>query len=1163
MKPVANRLIAVLLVFVICVSLLPANLVAAVDYSTSSEGYIINWGKRGTAATFLSDNAELFYETWNTSYEELSELSGSTSRDSVPQSELYKKLSSLMKSAHDYETTYAATKDMYQYTDCQDSDPSSISSFYSGKAIGPKWDNGNTWNREHTWPNSKGLEGNDENDIMMLRPTSSSENISRGNKAYGESSGYYNPNNVSGGKYDLRGDVARIMLYVYVRWGNTGNMWGTDGVLESVDVMLKWIQADPVDTWELGRNDSVESITGTRNVFVDYPELAFVLFGRDIPTDMTTPSGKANASTSYAIKAVSSNDAHGTVSITGNTVNAFPKTGYEVAGYTLVSGEATVTRSGNAFTVSASSDCEIRIDFTARAVASVTYMENGAQVDSVDAYVGDSVTLPGNTGTVFAGYSFLGWITGSLEETTVAPAAVYAAGTSYSVEEDVTLYALYSRVDSSTSGSSSVFELYSGVITEGDYIIVYNNGAMKAEVSNKNRMNYSDVQPVDNAIQDPAANLIWTISAVSSTHYTLYNEAAASFAAGTGTKNQAGLLSSVTDYAKWTVSGEETYNFVNVGNFDKGVNYTLRRNEDYGFACYHTTTGGDLTLYKRASGTVYYSTVAVPCEHANTKQIPAVAPSCTESGFTAGVYCEDCASYISGHEKVTALGHSYTAVVTEPTATEKGFTTYTCTICSDSYVGNYTDPTGEEYTVSFVVPEGVDTVADMVGNNRGIILPEAGVPAGDYVYTFAGWAAQGVNNTETAPTLYAAGSNYVAQGNVTLYAIYTYTAGGSGGTGEWKLVTDASALKAGTQILLATSEKGFVAGKLNSQYLMNATASFSGDKSTITQLPAEACVLTLGGTSEAWTFANADGQLLGCTAVKKLAWDNGTTTWTISIENGEATVSSTASANGRFLYNVNSPRFTTYTSNTSSSMLLPQLYAKDQGTGKLYYTSVIGTKCEHTGKTELRNEVKPDYLKDGYSGDLYCLACGELLQKGHTVSNNPFSDVGYNSRFKTAILWAYYEGIVTGKTDTTFAPTAPVTRAQFVALLWRAEGQPQPASNVNPFKDLSPNDRFYIPILWAYHAGITSGKTADTFCPGDTCTRAQVVMFLYRHAGKPEVKNVTNPFTDVSANDRFYEAIMWAYSEGITSGKTETTFDITGLCSREHVVAFLYKYLSE
>ena len=296
MNKMTKRSLAFLLVVVICVALLPTFSIDAYAASSSdveyvySGKYIYNWGERGEVATFLSPKAEEFYTGTNT-YDSLSMLSGGTKVSTVPGSALYNALQSLMKSNHSYETSYSATKDLYKYTDCQKSG-GKISSFYSGTLIGPAWGEGN-WNREHTWPDSKGLGGNDENDIMMLRPTSTSENSSRGNTAYGQSSGYYNPNSESGGKYDLRGDVARIFLYVYVRWGNTTYAWGKSGVMESVDVMLDWMEADPVDTWEMGRNDSVESITGTRNVFVDYPEFAFLLFGEDVPADMQTPSGGA------------------------------------------------------------------------------------------------------------------------------------------------------------------------------------------------------------------------------------------------------------------------------------------------------------------------------------------------------------------------------------------------------------------------------------------------------------------------------------------------------------------------------------------------------------------------------------------------------------------------------------------------------------------------------------------------------------------------------------------------------------------------------------------------------------------------------------------------------------------------------------------------------
>lgn len=376
MKILTKRAFSLVIAFALSVSLLvglkvPA-LAATVDY-VKSGNYIYNWGTRETVATFLSPNAITFYQKNNTSLQQLSALSGSKNESGVPNSALYKKLHEIMESNQKYQTSYSATKDLYKYTDCQDSgrvNSGKISSFYSGTLIGPNWGSSPSWNREHTWPNSKGdRAGNGENDIMMLRPTASSENSSRGNKAYGQSSGYYNPNNESGGRYDLRGDVARIMLYVYVRWEckncgsyNPNGIFGTGGILESKTVMLNWIKEDPVDTWELGRNDSVESITGTRNIFVDYPELAYTLFGEAVPANLQTPSGSTETP-SYKVTATSGNSANGTVTVNGNTITATPAAGYEIAGYNIVSGTATVKQNGNTFTVTASSDVSIIIDF--------------------------------------------------------------------------------------------------------------------------------------------------------------------------------------------------------------------------------------------------------------------------------------------------------------------------------------------------------------------------------------------------------------------------------------------------------------------------------------------------------------------------------------------------------------------------------------------------------------------------------------------------------------------------------------------------------------------------------------------------------------------------------------------------------------------------------
>lgn len=263
-----------------------------VKYVTSG-GYTVNWGAREETCTFLSSRATAFY-TGNNTFEVLSQKSGGSTQSNAPQSALYSSLKSFMTSKHSYINGYSANNNLLKYTDCVSSNYSNISSFYSGTVLSGTWDSAKTWNKEHTWPNSKGLEGSDEDDIMMIRPTSVSENSNRGNTAYGESSSYYDPNGLGA---NVRGDCARIVLYTYTRWGNTSYMWGKSGVMESLEILLKWMEEDPVDTWEMGRNDAVQSITGTRNVFVDYPEFAWLLFGKSAPTDMPTPSGIANGGT--------------------------------------------------------------------------------------------------------------------------------------------------------------------------------------------------------------------------------------------------------------------------------------------------------------------------------------------------------------------------------------------------------------------------------------------------------------------------------------------------------------------------------------------------------------------------------------------------------------------------------------------------------------------------------------------------------------------------------------------------------------------------------------------------------------------------------------------------------------------------------------------------
>ena len=258
-------------------------------------GYIANWGARGEDCGFLSTYAQDFYTDVFT-YSLLSQKSGGMAT-TAHTSPLYSALNTLMTQNHTYFTKYdsassADCKKFYQYTDCMLGDPSYVSTIYRGLTVTGPWDGGKSYNQEHIWPKSKsyGSYYTDAGDLMQLRAVNPNENSSRNNTAYGESSGYYDPG------VSVRGDCARTILYMYVRWGNPDYLWGTSGVMESMDVLLRWVREDPVDTWEMGHNDAVQSITGTRNVFVDYPEFAFLLFDQEIPSDMQTPSGGVSES---------------------------------------------------------------------------------------------------------------------------------------------------------------------------------------------------------------------------------------------------------------------------------------------------------------------------------------------------------------------------------------------------------------------------------------------------------------------------------------------------------------------------------------------------------------------------------------------------------------------------------------------------------------------------------------------------------------------------------------------------------------------------------------------------------------------------------------------------------------------------------------------------
>ncbi|SET18618.1 endonuclease I family protein [[Clostridium] polysaccharolyticum] len=271
-----------------------------------------NTGIRDQIATSLSTAASSYY-TGSYSYSSLSALSGSS---------LKSRLYTLMNSTMTKSVTYKSLTTYWPYTDAEKGKSGTVL-FYSDEYS-------TSFNREHVWPKSRGsfyqIKGGC--DLHHLRPANAAVNSTRGNHTMGNLNHKGTAVTYSGktvGWLDtgadmfepldnVKGDVARIYLYMYVRWQQP-NLYqdvakselpamdsddsANDGqaVIESLDTLLSWMASDPVDTWEMSRNDLTQDIQGNRNVFIDYPELAWKLFGKTVPSNLTTPSKNSGAST--------------------------------------------------------------------------------------------------------------------------------------------------------------------------------------------------------------------------------------------------------------------------------------------------------------------------------------------------------------------------------------------------------------------------------------------------------------------------------------------------------------------------------------------------------------------------------------------------------------------------------------------------------------------------------------------------------------------------------------------------------------------------------------------------------------------------------------------------------------------------------------------------
>ena len=174
----------------------------------------------------------------------------------------------------------------------------------------------------------------------------------------------------------------------------------------------------------------------------------------------------------------------------------------------------------------------------------------------------------------------------------------------------------------------------------------------------------------------------------------------------------------------------------------------------------------------------------------------------------------------------------------------------------------------------------------------------------------------------------------------------------------------------------------------------------------------------------------------------------------------------------------------------------------------------------------------------------------------------PFADVPAGAWFEAPARWAAEKGITVGTSATAFSPDAPCTRAQVVTFLWRAMGQPQ-VFGAELFTDVERDSWYEEALNWAVEKGITTGTSETTFSPEAPCTRAQVVTFLWRALDKPQAMNGADLFTDVPEDAYFFQPVLWALDKGVTTGTGEGVFSPDDTCTRAQVVTFLYRALAE
>ena len=498
----------------------------------------------------------------------------------------------------------------------------------------------------------------------------------------------------------------------------------------------------------------------------------------------------------------------------------------------------------------------------------------------------------------------------------------------------------------------------------------------------------------------------------------------------------------------------------------------------------------------------------------------------------------------------------------------------TCDVCG--YERTVTPPAPTEFIVTFDGNGGTGSMEPVtVEEGSRYVLPACGFTAPDG-QEFKAWEIGGIE--------YNAGDGYVVLGNTEIKALwkdsavipttFTITFNANGGTGSMEPVT----VEEGSRYPLPAC--GFIP-PVNMQFsgwALSADGSVIADgaimvTSNITlyaiwePVPVNEFVVFFdgnGGTpavSSMTTIGHRLAFLPGAFRSGSYRFDG----WYTERNGGELIATSTVFAANTIVY-----AHWTYTGGSGGSGgYAPGYYIIRATAGAGGSITPSGDVSVRAGANQTftitpnRGYAVSDVKIDGRSIGAVRSYTFENISASHTIEvqfrvRSSFVDVPSGSYYEDAVDWAVANGITTGTDAAHFSPDGICTRAQAVTFLWRAAGRPAPESRTMPFTDVPADSYYYDAVLWAVENGITKGTSSTTFSPDDTCTRAQIVTFLWRSEQSPAAGS-SNPFTDVSADAYYADAVLWTVKEAITTGTTRTTFSPDAECTRAQIVAFLWR----